>query len=65
VHSHLGALFFILKENHMAGTDKEVAPVRDLPTIRNKNVYEALPPEVKQHYQETLPGSGVWFYIGV
>jgi hypothetical protein len=49
----------------MAGTDKEVAPARDLPTIRNKNVYEALPPEVKQHYLETQPGSGVWYYIGV
>jgi hypothetical protein len=65
VHRHLGAPFFILEENHMAGTDTEVAPIRDLPPIKNKEKYEALPPELKQYYLERDPGSNIWYYVGV
>lgn len=56
--------FFSAKENDM-GTDTEVAPIRDLPTIRHKSVYDALPPEIQRHYMETQPGSGIWSYTGV
>jgi hypothetical protein len=63
MHKHLSAVFRF-KEDDM-GTDTEVAPSRELPTIRNKKVYDELPPEIKQHYLETRPGSGIWYYIGV